>query len=214
MGVYYNLYAEANIDGRWYCLCPFFKDKAGSYKTGNLFWAQSVFQEVHYDLESKNTGFGLPDDLSDGLREIFYEDLDAEMNGGWGHRTWREYYNQYIYTVNFAKTIAPKVNKNKPFKYEGYILKNELAAFEVYEIEEFSEWLTEDEYQALSVKEKRQYVFHRWNDPYGEYWIYTDIYQRVRVLCDLFQTIMESYIRGSLSEGISDSQVRLLIYFG
>jgi hypothetical protein len=43
--------------------------------------------------------------------------------------------------VNFANAIVPKVNKDKPFKYEGYVLKRELAAFECYEIEEFSEWL-------------------------------------------------------------------------
>ena len=94
------------------------------------------------------------------------------------------------------------------------MLKKELAAFEVYEIDEFSEWLTEEEYQALSEKERRQYIFHRWNDPYGDYGIYVEIYRKVRVLCSLFQDVMEEELGGSLWDGITDSQVRLYVYFG
>ena len=27
MSVYYSVYAEANVDGHWYNLCPFFKNR-------------------------------------------------------------------------------------------------------------------------------------------------------------------------------------------
>lgn len=214
MSVYYSVYAEANVDGHWYNLCPFFKNRDGVYKTGCLFWAQSAFREIHYDLQSRAIGHGIPEDISEGLREVFPQKLDEVVEGGWSKKTWGEYYKQSLYQVNFAQAIAPKVNKTKPFKYEGYVFKKELAAFEVYEIDEFSEWLTEEEYQALSEKERRQYIFHRWNDPYGDYGIYVEIYRKVRVLCSLFQDVMEEELGGSLWDGITDSQVRLYVYFG
>ena len=214
MGTCYCVYVEANIDGRWYSLCPYFKGKDGKYKADCLFEAKSVFYEVHLDLQSRNIGWGIPDDISEGLQEVFHEDLDAKMDSAWGDMTWREYYQRSVYMVNFAQAIVPRINKDKPFKYEGYVLKRERAAFEVYEIDEFPEWLTEEEYAALSVREKRQYVFHRWNEPYGEYWIYMDLYQKVRALCNLFQQTMQTEISGSLWDGITDSQVRLYVYFG
>lgn len=82
--------------------------------------------------------------MSDGLREIFHDDLNEIMDG-W-KITWEKYYRNSIYYVNFAQAILLKVNKDKQYKYEGYLSKKELAGFEVYESEEFSEWLSDDEY--------------------------------------------------------------------
>lgn len=57
MGTCYCVYAEANIDGRWYSLCPYFKGKNGKNKANCLFEAKSVFYEVHLDLQSRNIGW-------------------------------------------------------------------------------------------------------------------------------------------------------------
>lgn len=211
MSVYYNVYAEANIDGKWYSLCPYFmggKDKA---ETGCIFWAQSVFWEVNNDLEGFAIGRGIPDDMSAGLREVFHEDLNEEVNDFFTTTTWSEYYKRNLYYVNFAQAIVPRVNKDKPFMYEGYVNKRTLAQYECYELEAISEWLTEDEYRALSDKRKKQYVFHRWNDYYGEYGIYRTIADRIWVLRDLFEDICESDIRGSIYDGITDSQIRVYV---
>lgn len=212
MSTYYSVYAEANIDGKWYSLCPYFRNNKGETTTNAIFWAQSVFWEVNNYLEDFMIGRGIPEDMSDGLREIFHEDLQEEIESWGGHITWGKYYESCIYYVNFDKAIVPKVNKDKPYKYEGFVLKKELAEFEVYEREEFSEWLTQEEYNALTEKQKRQYVFHRWNDPFGEYWIYRTIADRVWTLASLFADACESDIGGSLYQGISDSQIRLYVH--
>ncbi len=212
MSTVYTVYAEADVDGKWYSLCPYFMNNKGETKTHSIFWAQSAFWEVNNYLEGYMIGRGIPEDMSDGLRAIFHEDLHEEIESWGGHITWEKYYESCIYYVNFDKAIVPKVNKDKPYKYEGFVLKKELAAFEVYEIEEFSEWLTQEEYNALTEKQKRQYIFHRWNDPYGEYWIYRTIADRVWTLASLFADACESDIRGSLYQGISDSQIRLYVY--
>ena len=117
-----------------------------------------------------------------------------------------------LFYVNFARAIAPRVKKDKPFKYEGYVLKRELAAFEIDEIDQFSEWLTSEEYTALSEKQKRQYQYYRWNDPYGDYWIYQTLSERIRTLAGLFVDSCESEIGGSIYEGIPDSAIRVYIY--
>lgn len=212
MSTYYNIYAEANIDGKWYSLCPYFKiDKDKNPITSSIYWAQSIFWEVNNDLEEYAIGRGIPDDMSEGLREVFHEDLQEESDF-WGEITWEQYYNQFIYYVNFAQAIVPKVNKDKQYKYEGFVLKKELAEFEVYEREEFSEWLTQIEYNALTDKAKRRYVFYQWNDLDGDYKIYRELADRIWALKDLFADIFECHIKGSLYEGISDSQIRVYVY--
>ena len=143
MGVYYSVYAEANVGGKWYSLCPSFICNGKHSKPNSLFWAQSVFWEVSNYLEGFSLGCGVPDDMSEGLREIFHEDLQSEMEN-WGFPiTWEKYYKNSLFYVNFEQALFPRVNKEKPFKYEGYVLKEELAEIEVYEREEFSEWLTQ-----------------------------------------------------------------------
>ena len=209
MSVYYHVYAEANVGGKWYSLSPYFKISSDSPKTGAIFWAQSAFWEVGNELQ-RHAHWGIPDDMSEGLRELFHENLDEPVSSWNGKATWRDHYNHYLYYVNFAHAIVSRVNRDRPFMYEGYVTKKELAAFECYELEEFSEWLTEDEYAALTDRQKRQYVFHRWNDPYGEYWIYSELARTIWTLCNLFQRIFDYDIQ-EMWDGIDDSQVRVYV---
>ncbi len=200
-----------DIDGKWYNLCPYYRNKDGVAKTHNIFWAQSAFREVDYTLRDYAKGVGIPDDMSSGLREVFHEALEEEVDGWLNKITWKEYYEQTLYYVDFANAIVPRVKKDKPYMYEGYVLKREHGAFEVNEIDEFSEWLTEEEYKELSDKQKRQYIFYRWNDPYGEYWIYRAIAERIWTLSDLFEDACSYDIGGSIYNGISDSQIRVFV---
>ena len=208
MSTYYSVYAEASVDGKWYSLCPYFKNSKGEKKTGCIYWAQSRFYDVYCDLEDYARGWGIPEDMSEGLREIFHENLE-DVAQEWGEHpvTWGEWYNSSLFYVNFSQAIASKINKDKPYKYEGYVLKKELAAIEVYELEEFSEWLTQSEYNSLTDKQKRRYIFHQWNDSWGDYGIY-----RIRALKYLFADICENDIGGSLYQGITDDQIRVYIY--
>ena len=212
MSVYYSVYAEANVDGKWYSRSPLFKTGKDDLRTHSIFWLQSLFYEVYNDLKDYALGYGIPDDMSVGLREVFRETLDEEIEYWPGKLTWGDYYRQNIYYINFERAIASKVKKDKPYKYEGYVQKKELASFEIDEIDEFSEWLTQKEYDALTPKEKRQYQYYRWNDPYGEYWIYQALTERIRTLAVLFAVTCESDIGGSLYNGISDSEIRVYIY--
>ena len=207
----YKIYAEVNVSGKWYSLCPYYKTTSGEYKVREIYFAQSIFRSIYYDLEGWTEIRGIPDDISEGLRTLFPENLDEKIER-WGlDSTWREYYRHYVFCVNFANAIAPRVNKDRPFKFEGYVTKRDLAAFECFEIEEFSEWLTEDEYRALPDKRKRQYVFHRWNEVYGDYGTYSCIASRIRTLFELF-CIAAEYDRCMPSmEDVMEGQIRVYV---
>ena len=214
MSVYYSVYSEANIDGRWYSLCPCFRDGSGQLRTASLYEEQTLFREVHNELRAHSIGVGLPEDLSEGLRAVFHEDPDGEIDRMWNRMTWREYYRHCMYQVNLAQAVTPKILRTKPYKYEGYVRKDERAAFAVGELEEFSEWLTEEAYLALPEAEQRRFIYHRWNDPYGKYRIYSELYRRVRTLCELFRLSMRAELQSALQEEITDSQIRLIVLFG
>ncbi len=210
MGVEYRVFAEVNIDGKWYNLSPNFIKKDGSPVTGPLFWACSDFSPVNYDLRDFCLFRGVPDDMSGELKDLLHADADFD-DSLYRAKTWREYYKNTMYCVNFAQAVVPHVKKEKQFKYEGYVLKYELAAFECEDLDEFTEWLTQEEYDELEKDEQRLYAFYRWNDYSGKYWIYNTIAQRVWVLCDLFEEICSKDIGGSIWHGIADSQVRLFV---
>lgn len=210
MGAEYIVYAEVNVDGKWYCLNPYYKKKDGSLMSGYLFYCCSNFTPVHYDLQGMNIFRGIPDDMSEDLKTLLHVDEEFDLTA-YGAKTWREYYQHTLYCVNFAQAIVPNVIREKPYKYEGYVLKEEYAAFECHEIYEFSEWLTKKEYSELEKEEKREFVYYRWNEPCGTYWIYNTIARRIWALCEMFENICRDDIGGSLYHGITDSQVRVFI---
>ena len=49
------------MDGKWYSLCPYFKNDKGEPKTHSIFWAQSAFWDVNNELEHHKTRYGVDD---------------------------------------------------------------------------------------------------------------------------------------------------------
>ena len=210
MSTYYFVYAEVNVDGKWYNLSPYYRNRDGEYKTHPIFWMQSDFSEVYYELRQRSSGCGVPDDMSDGLREMFRQNLDETYDDSFGKMTWRDYYSQTLFHVNFANGFTDRVKKKREFKYEGYVLKKAKADFENDDVDEIDDWLTEEEYQELPPEEKRRWIWFRWNDPYGTNDIYNELIHKIRVLCSLFQDAYEDEMP-SLFNGISDHQVRVFV---
>ena len=51
MSSYYYVYAEAKYKGKWYSINPIVKKADGTYLVKEVFWAQSGFRQMYYDLE-------------------------------------------------------------------------------------------------------------------------------------------------------------------
>lgn len=210
MSTYYFVFAEVNVDGKWYNLSPYYKNKAGEFKTHPIFWMQSDFYEVYEDLRGFSQGCGIPDDMSESLRAHFHQNLDEQYDNLFGKMSWRDYYSQTVFRVNFANALVDAAKKKKEFKYEGYVSKKDKADYENDDINEIYDWLTKEEYDELSPEEKRRWIWFRWNDPYGKNEIYSELVSKIRTLCSLFQDANDSDLP-ALYDGISDYQVRVFI---
>ena len=125
--------------------------------------------------------------------------------------TWREYYKHFVHVVNYDEAVRSRIKKDRPFKYQGYVYKHLIAAFEVGE-EDIHYWLSRDEYEAMSEQEQKEYAWYEWNDYDGEYGILYDIYTMVENLLGwyrqnaLFKSKQYNY------EDFIASNVRLIIY--
>lgn len=86
MSTAYYVYAEIQVDGKWYNLSPTMKRPDGTFSVEPIYWAQSSFFDVYNDLESHSIGWGIPDDMSKDMLTVFHENLD-EVIEGWGKMT-------------------------------------------------------------------------------------------------------------------------------
>ena len=89
MSTYYEIYAEVQYKGKWYSLNPIVKKADGTYKTKEVFWAQSGFRQMYYDFEDMATDRGLPEDLSPEVRAMFHDNLDDICDCWGGQHTYR-----------------------------------------------------------------------------------------------------------------------------
>ena len=179
MGTHYNIYAEINVNGMWYNLSPTMKKYDGTLAVRPVYDSGSFFYSICSDLEDHRTGIGIPDDMSAELRSLFRKNLDEKHEALYPDMTCRDFYDQSIFSVRYSDTVANRIIKDKEHKYEGYVSKRLIAAFEVNETEEIYNWLTTEEYMALPEKDKRLYRFYGWDEPYDEYYIYRTIYERL-----------------------------------
>ena len=179
MGTHYYVYAEVKVNDRWCNLNPIVKKKNGDLIVCPIYDCGSSFYEICNDLEERATGAGIPDDMSPELRSAFRENLDETYDGWIKGTTWRQIYQQSVFCVPYSEGIAPRILKNRANKYEGYVSKRTIADFEVHEIDEINEWLTEDEYKTLQEAQKKQYCFYQWDEEYDEYQVYRTIYERL-----------------------------------
>ena len=143
---------------------------------------------------------------------MFHENLDETCEGWGSDTTWRKIYDQSVFCVRYSDTVGKRIIKEKEYKYEGYVRKRMVADFEIDEIEEIDNWLTYEEYRALSDKQKRAYQFYRWDEPYDEYGVYRIMYERLRAMLywfDFADAFEDKSVYWHSGAGFSD--VRLFI---
>ena len=182
MGTHYYIYAEIQVKDRWYSLNPMMKRHDGSFVLRPIYDDGSMFFNICNDLEEQRIDIGIPDDMSEELRSIYHKDLDEECKSWIQVKTWRQVYDQQIFCVRFSDTIDPRIKKDRPHKYEGYVNKRVIVDFAVNEIREIHSWLTSEEYTALPEKEKTKYSFYQWDEEFDEYQTYRTIYERLCAL--------------------------------
>ena len=162
-------------------------------------------------IETAGCHCGVPEDASPEILGKFkpLDDLTG-LNVGNG-LTWREFYKHFVHAVNYDEAVRKRIKKDRPFKYQGYVYKHLIAAFEVGE-EEIGYWLTRDEYAAMTEQEQKEYAWYEWNDYDGEYGILYSIYSMVENLLEWYRQNALFTSKQYNYEDFIGSNVRLIIY--
>lgn len=189
MSTYYYFYAEVRYRNKWYNLNPIVNMPNKGYRAFELMYGASSMREFVNDLEDSRIGCGIPDDMCEELRAMFDKDLDAPCDYGWCTNTYREYYEQVIFYVNFDAAVNSKVVRDRNHQHQGYVPKLTIDDFECNTTDYIDRWLTKDEYNALSEEEKLQYAWYEW-DNYG------DIYGCRKELADKINMLLHWFYQG------------------
>lgn len=212
MGTYYSIYAEARVGKKWYNISPLIKDTDGSIKAYPIIDGKSFLSETYDKLKDDLYMCGRPADLSPELQEVFDEDDDESY--GCFAETYKQHYDNRMFLVNYGKSVKSRVKKDRPFRYQGYVFKYSIAAYEIGEQEEIFEWLTRQEYESLSEEEKKDYAYFEWNEWQDWYGVYNNIVYRVNALLEWFSEWSFSHFTDCSYEDRypSGEQVRLIVY--
>lgn len=216
MGIYYSIYAEARVGNKWYNISPMMKNKKGEYRAQPVISGQSWLREAVDELEDQSYMCGRPDDLSEEIRAIYNQDDDADAGFGKKEYTYKRYYSQTLFVVNYGKTVKSRVKENRPTRYQGYVNKHCLAAYEIGEVDDIANWIHATEYEKLSPKEKKDYAYYEWNEYADWYGIYSDLVNKVDSLLAFFQEWASYNIPDAdIDEKLpSADYVRLIVYHG
>ena len=186
MGVYHSIYAEIKYRDKWYSLNPIYKSlKNNEYTLDSIISGKSYLHDAFEELEEQSVMRGLPDDLSDDLRNNFKVDFISDPEDD-EDSVWK-YYNQYSFVADYNQSVALRM-ANKPKKeHSGYVKKNDIVSFEEGDLEEIEHYLTREEYFNLSDTGKRGYSYYEWNNTrYGYYGVFKEIVTKVSLLANLF----------------------------
>lgn len=128
--------------------------------------------------------------------------------------TYKDFYSRSMFLVNYGKSVKSRVKKDKPTRYRGYASKVSIAAFEIDEYDTIGYWLTPEEYEKLSDKEKQKYSYYEWDEYDDWYRVYNLIVDRVDTMLGYFCRWAEYAIKDANPDETCPTAdyVRLLVY--
>ena len=75
MGTRYYIYAEIQVNNKWYNLNPIMKKHDGSLVVRPIYDGASGFYDVYCELDEHRISSGLPEDMSTELRSVFHSNF-------------------------------------------------------------------------------------------------------------------------------------------
>lgn len=214
MGTYYSIYAEVRVGDKWYNLNPVFQCEDGTLDVCPVVSGRNWLRDTYEELEESLYERGRPENISKEVKMAFPHEDDEPYDPDLRINTYKDFYNQSFFLVNYGKAVKCRVKKDKPTRYQGYVTKVALAAYEINEYEGFGHWLTAEEYEKLSDKARKQYTYYEWDEPDDWYKGYNMIVEKVDCMLDYFRDWAYYAIRNVSMDDLSPTadSVRLLVY--
>ncbi len=213
MSVYYSIYAEVRVGNKWYNISPLMRVSDSDVKAQPIISGQSWMREAIDELEEACFMRGRPADISDELKKVFSHEDDEVTEHFIHDMTYKDYYRQTLFVVNYGKSVKSRVKANKPTRYQGYVYKHCLSAYELGEVDYIANWVSSNEYAELSNEEKQEYTYYEWNEWGDWYAVYVEIVRKVDCLLDFFKEWAFWNIKDANSDELSPSAdyVRLIV---
>ena len=155
MGTDYTLYTEICINDKWYGIDSYVLTPSGKYRLSPLLSGRSYVRILLDELDSGSVVHF--SDLAETTQKYMLAEKSEEYH--------KELLVEKFKTYDFYSEIKPRYVRE--YQYEYYVPRYSVAAFETGEIEEIDDWLTRESYDELPPGERKEYVFFKWNEPYG-----------------------------------------------
>lgn len=213
MGTYYAIYAEVRVNNKWYNLNPLLQREDGRLDVCPVISGRNWLRETYEELEESQYFCGRPDDISKEVKTVFHHDDEEPYDAFLSINTYKDFYSQSMFVVNYGKSVKSRVKGHRSTRYRGYVSKISLAAYEIDEYDTIGHWLTTDEYEKLSEKEKKSYTYYEWNEPEDWYGVYNIIASNVDCMLRHFGNWAERALDCNYDESHPTADfVRLIVF--
>lgn len=163
MGTQYDIYTEAKINDKWYCVNGVYP-KFRKHDDGSIMCIENVLAETYWN--GSRSGFSST--YSKMVEEGTYVDFDALSEEV--KNKYKEYVNEETpWGDSYSRIITLSISRLKELakedgvhEHNAFVHKNDIYAYEK-EGEEIYDWLTLDEYRELDEKEKELYSVYSWS---------------------------------------------------
>lgn len=193
MGTYYQVFAEAKIDGVWKGI-DFYVFSNGKYTPVEIIEGKSY---VGSALRDKGVdGILLAKDLSEELKRDHTWYIEQE-NESWQGSMVRYIEGKYIADLKLPDRC-------------GFVDKTLIQAFEEQETDEIDEYLSAKEYAALPADVRIGYEWYHWPDGTEEVW--RTIRDGLQARINAYNNARYSYEYDKMPPEISMADTRVIIF--
>ena len=175
MSVYYDFFAEAYYNGKWYNIDYFTMGQTGQLKHQYLYTVSRSFLGRLSSVIDHAAPLKF-EDLAEGTRKILREDAQPQYEDSLELETFF-----YAGDLNDFEALL-----NAPYEYEYFVTRNQVAALEAHQIDDFSECLTAKDVLELPEAAREEYVLYRWDYPTNSRQIVQQIVDKLHDQLDFF----------------------------
>ena len=198
MSVYYDFFAEAYYNGKWYNIDFFTMGQSGKLKHQYLYTVSRSFLGRLSSVIDHAAPLKF-EDLAEGTRKILREDAQPQYEDSLELET-------FFYAGDLHEFEALL---DAPYEYEYFVTRNQVAALEAHLIDDFSECLTAKDVIELPEAARDEYVLYHWDYPTNSRQIVQQLVDKLHEQLDFFNDSIP-YQPGASSTDQRASSVRVV----